>query len=314
MILAVDIGGTNFSLALVSQEGQIQRKLTRSTDRSAGAAWMIDRILEEGRSLLGGSSVSGCGISFGGPVDFDSQTIINSTHVSGWDAVKLPELIEKELGIPALVDNDANAGALGEFVFGAGNGSRNLVYYNIGTGIGGGIIIDGRIYRGSDGNAGELGHVPILPDGPLCDCGNRGCLEALCSGTAIGRRANEAVNRQPRRGKGIREAASGDVTAKSVFDAARKGDRLALDIVNEICLYLGMGIATSMNAFAPDCIVVGGSVSKAGKIFFRPLREQADRFLMPVHRPHLKVVPARLGNRSGLIGAAALVMEAQLGV
>jgi glucokinase len=308
MVLAVDIGGTNFSLALVSDGGKFQKKLTRSTDRSGGAIWMISNILQESRRLLKTTDATACGISFGGPVDFESQRIINSTHVAGWDDVELPKIVSDELSIPAVVDNDANAGALGEHLFGAGKGSKNLVYYNIGTGIGGGIIIDGVIYRGSDGNAGELGHVPILPDGPLCDCGNRGCLEALCSGTAIGKRAQEAVARQPRRGKVIGKIGAGEITAKSVFDAARKGDRLALELVDEVCVYLGMGVATSMNAFAPDAIVIGGSVSKAGPVLLRPLREQADRFLMPVHRPHLKVIPAQLGNRSGLMGAAALAM------
>ena len=308
MVLAVDIGGTNFSLALVSSDGKMQKRVTRSTDRTGGAGWMIANILKDSRGLAESNDVTACGISFGGPVNFEAQSIINSTHVAGWDDVKLPKIFKYELGIPAVVDNDANMGALGEFVYGAGKGFRNLVYYNIGTGIGGGIIINKEIYRGSDGNAGELGHVPILPNGPLCDCGNRGCLEALCSGTAIGRRAEEAVSSQPKRGKVIRKSRLGDITAKGVFDAARKGDRLALELVDEVCVYLGMGVATSMNAFAPDGIVIGGSVCKAGIVLLRPLREQADRFLMPVNRPHLKVLPAKLGGKSGIMGAAALAM------
>ena len=233
MILAVDIGGTRFRLALGTSDGRILKRKTGATDRSGGARWMIDRILEEGRRLLASSpeAVSACGVSFGGPVDFEAQQIVNSTHVSGWDNVAIPDTIHRSLGVPAIVDNDANAGALGELTFGAGKGCRHLVYYNIGTGIGAGIIIDREIYRGANGNAGELGHVPVLPDGPLCDCGNRGCLEALCSGTAIGRRGEEAVRTQPRRGRGIRQASDGPITAKAVFDAARTGDGLALELV-----------------------------------------------------------------------------------
>ena len=308
MILAVDIGGTNYSLALGTPGGRILKRTTGSTDRSGGAAWMIERILKVGRRLIASSpeAVSACGISFGGPVDFASQRIVNSTHVAGWDNLAIPETIQRDLGIPAVVDNDANAGALGELTFGAGRGCRHLVYYNIGTGIGAGIIIDGEIYRGANGNAGELGHVTVLPDGPLCDCGNRGCLEALCSGTAIGRRGEEAVRRQPGRGSGILRAAGGPVTARAVFDAARTGDRLALDLVNETCRYLGMGVAAAMNALAPEAVVVGGSVAKAGRVLFEPLRERADRFLMPVHRPHLRILPARLKGNSGLLGAVAL--------
>ena len=308
MILAVDIGGTNFSLALGTPDGRILKRTTGSTDRSGGAAWMLERVLKVGSRLIASSPevVSACGISFGGPVDFASQRIVNSTHVAGWDDVAIPETILRDLGIPAVVDNDANAGALGELTFGAGRGCRHLVYYNIGTGIGGGIVIDGKIYRGANGNAGELGHVPVLPAGPLCDCGNRGCLEALCSGTAIGRRGKEAVRTQPGRGGGIRQAAGGPITAKAVFDAARTRDGLALELVDETCRYLGMGVAAAMNALAPEAIVIGGSVAKAGRVLFKPLREQAARFLMPVHRPHLRILPARLKGNSGLLGAVAL--------
>ncbi|MDP6779265.1 MAG: ROK family protein, partial [Candidatus Latescibacteria bacterium] len=278
------------------------------TDRSGGADWMIERILEAGRKLLSRSpgKVSACGIAFGGPVDFGAQRIVNSTHVAGWDDVALPEIVGRELKLRAVVDNDANVGALGEFTFGAGAGIRNLVYYNIGTGIGGGIIVDGQIYRGSDGNAGELGHCPILPDGPLCDCGNRGCLESLCSGKSIGNRAAEMVRRHPRRGRAILACGDGEVSARAVFDAARQTDGLAQEIVDETCRYLGMSAATAMNAFAPDAIVVGGNVSKAGRVLFDPLREQASRYVMPVHRPHLKIKRAKLGGKSQLLGAVAL--------
>ena len=310
MILAIDIGGTKYSLALATARGEIVKRSTRTTDRAAGAEWMVDHILSAGRVMLAESSepVSACGIGFGGPVDFGAQRIVNSTHVSGWDHMPLPDIVHKALGLPAIVDNDANVGALGEFTFGAGRGSRNLVYYTVSTGIGGGIVINGEIYRGSDGNAGELGHVPILPDGPACACGNRGCLEALCSGTAIGERAASAIQQNAHRGRGIQSAAGpgARITAKAVFDAARAGDPLALDIVEQTCVYLGMGVATAMNTLAPDVIVIGGGVCKAGRVLFEPLRKQVHRFLMPVHRPHLKILPAQRKDRSVLLGAVAL--------
>ncbi|MDA0745041.1 MAG: ROK family protein [bacterium] len=311
MILAIDVGGTKYSLALATGRGEIVKRVVRATDREGGATWMVSRILEAGHELIAGSPerVRACGIGFGGPVDFGAQRIVNSTHVPGWDGVPLPEIVEEKLGVPAVVDNDANVGGLGEFTFGAGRGGRNIVYYTVSTGIGGGIVLDGRIYRGSNGNAGELGHVPILLDGPPCDCGNRGCLEALCSGPAIARRAEEAVRAHPRRGRSLVAAGKGILTAKVVFDAARKGDRLALEIVEETCVYLGMGLATTMNAFAPDVIVVGGGVCKAGRVLFDPLRRQTDRFLMPVHRPHLKIVPAQRKDRSVLLGAVALAKQ-----
>ena len=310
MILAIDIGGSQFGLALITAEGKVLKRATRRAERFEYAGRVVEGILMEGKRLLADSPapVAACGIGFGGPVDFEAQRIVNSTHVPGWDDLPLPGVIREELGIPAVVDNDANVGGLGEFAFGAGRGSSNQVYYTVSTGIGGGVVIDGEIYRGSDGFAGELGHVPILPDGPACECGNRGCLEALCSGTAIGRRGAEAVRRHPRRGRSIRRTAGegAPVTAKAVFDAARAGDRLAQEVVEEVCVDLGMGLATTMNAFAPDVIVVGGGVSKAGRVLFEPLRAQVDRFTMPVHRPYVKVVPARLKGRSVLMGAVAL--------
>jgi glucokinase len=312
MILAIDIGGTQFGLMLATEKGEIVKHLQRSTDRTGGAQWMIDQIVSESRALIHQSPqpVVACGIGFGGPVNFDTQHIINSTHVKGWDNCPLPRIITQELGIPAMVDNDANVGALGEFTFGAGKGSTNLIYYTISTGIGGGIIINGQIYRGSNSNAGELGHCPILLNGPLCDCGNRGCLEALCSGTAIGKRVQQAVKKHPRKGRAIRHLAGGNsITAKTLFDAAKQKDPLAQSLVEETCTYLGMGVATAMNAFAPNVIVIGGGVSKAGRVLFDPLRKTTDRFLMPIHRPHLNIRPAKLKGRSVLLGAVALAKE-----
>ena len=307
MILAIDIGGSQFGMALVDGKGKVVKQVIRRATRFGHADEVVAGMGLEGRRLIDGVRVKACGIGFGGPVDFEAQRIVNSTHVPGWDNLALSAVLEDALGIPAVMDNDANVGAFGEFTYGAGQGSRNLVYYTVSTGIGGGVVIEGAIYRGSDGFAGELGHVPILVDGPDCECGNRGCLEALCSGTAIGRRGLEAVQKHPRLGKRLRKM--GTVTAKGVFDAARAGDRLALRVVDETCVYLGMGMAGAMNAFAPDVMVVGGGVSKAGRVLFDPLREQVKRFLMPVHRPHVKVVPARLKGRSVLMGAVALARE-----
>ncbi|MBI2505294.1 MAG: ROK family protein [Candidatus Latescibacteria bacterium] len=312
MILAIDIGGTHYKLALVSAEGQIHRLHQGSTDRTGGAAWMIPRLLQEGRTLLtqAPASVRACGIGFGGPVDFAGQRILSSTHVGGWNEICLPRIIEAELGLRAVVENDANAGGLGELVFGVGQGCRHLVYLTISTGIGGGIIIDGQVYRGANGQAGELGHLPILPEGPECDCGNQGCLEALCSGKSIGRRAEEAVVRQPARGAELRRlAGAGPLSAEVVFKAARQGDELARELVEETCLYLGMGLATLINILAPEMIVLGGGVSRAGETLLAPLRQMANRFAMPVHRSLVRLEQARHPDQAVLLGAVALARE-----
>ncbi len=306
MILAIDIGGSQFGLALAAPDGRIIKHIRHQTNDRADKR--IDRIIAESKTLISQSPVSACGIGFGGPVNFDAQRIVNSTHVAGWDDCPLPEIVQQHLGLPAIIDNDANVGALGEFTFGAGKNSRHIIYYTVSTGIGGGIIINGEIYRGGNGYAGELGHVPILRDGPKCDCGNRGCLEALCSGTAIGRRATAAVKKHPRKGIAIARTAN-PITAKTLFDTARSGDPYAKALVNEICTDLGQGLAMAVNAFAPDVIVIGGGVSNAGRVLFEPLRRETRQFLMPVHRPHLKIAPAKLKSRSVLLGAVALTKQ-----
>ncbi len=310
MILAIDIGGSQFGLALATPDGRIIKHIQHQTDRTDHADKRIDRILAASKTLISQSSVLACGIGFGGPVNFDTQRIVNSTHVPGWDDCPLPEIVEQHLGLPAIIDNDANVGALGEYTFGAGKNNRHIIYYTVSTGIGGGIIINGEIYRGGNGYAGELGHVPILRDGPQCDCGNRGCLEALCSGTAIGRRATAAIQKHPRKGIAITRAANNTpITAKTLFDTARSGDPYARTLVDEICTDLGQGLAMTVNAFAPDVIVIGGGVSNAGRILFEPLRRETSQFLMPIHRPNLRIVPAKLKNRSVILGAVALAKQ-----
>ena len=312
MILAIDIGGTQFGLILATSDGKVVHHLQRSTDRLGGAQWMLEQIISESRSLIQHATkpVLACGIGFGGPVNFNTQHIINSTHVKGWDNCPLPQIIQQELNLPAIVDNDANVGALGEFTFGAGKNSTHLIYYTISTGIGGGIIINGEIYRGSNGNAGEFGHSPIRPNGPRCDCGNRGCLEALCSGTAIGKRAQMATQKHPRKGRVIRHlAGEKTISAKTLFDAAKQKDPFAQSLIEEICTDLGMSVATAMNTFAPNVIVIGGGVSKAGRTLFDPLRKKTSPFLMPIHRPHLNIRQAQLKGRSVLLGAVALAKQ-----
>ncbi len=256
---------------------------------------MIEQVIRLASDFGEKFEIQSVGVGFGGPVDFERQRIINSTHVEGWDDVPLPKILKDEIGLPVVVDNDANLGALGEFTFGAGRGRQSMVYYTVSTGIGGGIILDGDIYRGANGNAGELGHVPILVDRPRCVCGNVGCLEALCSGPAIARRAHKRM-------KGV----SPHLTAKDVFDAARRGNRIAAEIVEETADYLGMGIAATINTLAPDVVVVGGGVSKAGRILFDPLRKSVKRRVMPVHRRDLRIVPAKRGDNAVLLGAIVL--------
>nr|MBA3443115.1 ROK family protein [Pyrinomonadaceae bacterium] len=210
-----------------------------------------------------------------------------------------------------VVDNDANTGALGEICYGAARGARNIVYLTVSTGIGGGIVIDGEIYHGSHSFAGECGHMTLVPDGPLCSCGKRGCLEALCSGTAIARQAALAVGTgtNSRSVNVLLEMAGGkpeNITAKLVFEAARAGDELALSLVDKVCDYLGLAVANLINLFDPEMVVIGGGVAKAGRLLFDPLNHEIEKHVMAFHANRVKCVPAALGDDSVLLGAVAL--------
>src|SRR5208337_4920513 len=191
-VLAIDIGGTHFRLALFNHEGRRLVISAGDTLRSGGREWMLDRIRELSRSLLDQTDypVGACGISFGGPVDFEHQRV-TSVHSPGWKNFSFAEWVGTNLNLPCLIDNDANAGALGEFRYGAGRGTQSLVYVTLSTGIGAGLILNGKTYRGRDGLAGELGHIPISESGNTCSCGAVGCLESLCSGWAIAERGRE---------------------------------------------------------------------------------------------------------------------------
>jgi len=311
-ILSIDIGGTKFSLALCAADGVILDRRSYPTNTAGGARWMVEEIYRIGSELIAGSSspVVACGIGFGGPVDFYRQIINRSIHVHGWSELPLARLISERFQIPAILDNDANAAALGEVRFGAARGCSNIVYLTVSTGIGGGIIIGGDIYHGSRSYAGECGHITVLTDGaPQCSCGKRGCLEALCSGASIGARARAAAQASPESAARLLAMAGNrpeNITAKLVFDMAGEGDEFASGLVKQVCSYLGLGVATFINLFDPEMVVIGGGVSKAGATLFEPLKQEIEKHVMPIHSGQLKCVKAALEDDSVLLGAVAL--------
>jgi glucokinase len=230
-------------------------------------------------------------------------------NLPGWKNVPLKRLIEEALSITAFLENDANAAALGEHRFGAGRGVQNMIYVTASTGIGGGLILNGQLYSGATGAAGEIGHMTVLPWGPYCGCGNRGCLEALASGTAIARDGRELV----RRGVPtlIAELAAGNperVTAKLVAEAADRGDIEAQEILTEAMTYLGMGMANLVNLFNPELIVIGGGLTNMGEGLFGPVRRAIERRAFPAAARAAQVVPAELGDDVGVLGAVAVAM------
>jgi glucokinase len=274
--LAIDIGGTKFSAALF--EGQrITRRESRATDRQGGPEWMLAQI----QSVAGPwAPFDRCGIGFGGPVDFPSQRVALSTHVGGWTDFPLVERISAAFQVPVVMDNDANAGALGEAVYGAGRGHRPLFYMTLSTGIGGGIVLaDGSVYRGADSWAGEIGHLTVRTDGPECLCGARGCLERMCCGLWLERDYGKP--------------------AQALFKDADFVDRYVVD--------LARGLKAAIMLLNPARIVIGGGIAKAGDALFGPLRRELSRQMTHWSRARVDIAPAELGDYSVLWGALSLV-------
>jgi glucokinase len=255
--------------------------------------------------LVARSSVVGVGVSFNGPVAADGRMVRRSMHISGWDDFALAESLEQELGAPALIANDADAAALAEQRFGAGRGARHLLYVTISTGIGGGVIIDGRLHRGERAWAGEIGHMPLVPDGPACACGRRGCLEALASGLSIARAARERLRSQSLISN-LQSLDADKLTARDVAAAAAQGDALASAVWAEAMGWLGMGIAAAANLLDPGRVVLGGGLTRAGALLFDPVRRVVAAHALD---PAVEVVPAALGDDVGILGAAALMIE-----
>jgi glucokinase len=229
--------------------------------------------------------------------------------VEGWEGWPLRDHFDG-LGGPCVVDNDANAGGLGEALFGAGRGAGCVLYVNIGTGIGGAVIINGRVHRGAHSAAGEIGHCVVLPGGPVCTCGKRGCLEALCSGMSLGRRATEAAEGDPQRSADWPREDDGTVRAETVFERAAAGDPLARELLAETVHYLALGLAIPANVLDPDVIVLGGGVPAAGELLLGPLRAAVCELATEALAPALRLEQAQLGYDAGVIGAAALAMQA----
>ena len=279
-VLAIDIGGTKFSVALFDGDSMVRRE-SRSTDKEGGRDWMLAQLLGIAREWQRNSAIGCCGIGFGGPIDFPTQRVTLSTHVGGWRDFLLPAYIHEQLGVPAIMDNDANAGALGESVYGAGKDFSPVFYMTLSTGIGGGIFADGHIWRGADSYGGEIGHLTIYPNGPECLCGARGCFERTCSGLWL---ENE-------HGRSARELMQDPAfVARYVFD-------------------LSLGLKTCIMLLNPARIVIGGGISKAGDALFVPLRAELRRHITAWSRARIDVVPASLGDDSVLYGALALTRE-----
>ncbi len=300
MIIGIDVGGTKTSGGLASEDGTLAVKIQRQTDRSGGAEAglaMVAEIISELREQAdhSGSKVRRIGIGFGGPVDFKRGVVLLSHHVPGWEGLPLRDELERRFKIPVTVDNDANAGTLGEWKFGAGRGFDDLLYVNIGTGIGGGIIANGVPLRGARNLAGEIGHTVVVRGGPVCSCGKRGCLEACACGDAIARRGSEALGRQ--------------VSARDVFSLAAGNNPVAQRVLDQVIEDLAHGIGTAVSLLNPAAVIIGGGLSEAPQpLFLEPLRNAIPRFCLREAAAHLRVEAAQLRYDAGIMGAIALAL------
>jgi len=312
-VAGVDLGGTKIYTALADDSGRLLAETIVATGAGDGGEAVVRRIAATVAEVCasGGSGVdiSALGIGVPGPIN-PATGLVDQAPNLGWRNVPVKEILQQTLGVPVLADNDANLAALGEHRFGAGAGVRNMVYVTVSTGIGGGLILDGKIYHGVSGAAGELGHMVIDPLGPLCSCGRRGCLEALASGTAMANRARELVAAGC--GQAILHKAGGraeNIDALTVAAAAAGGDGEAIDILKDAGKALGMGLANLVNLLNPALVVLGGGAMNAGRLLWETMEQELKVRALAAALENLRVVPAALGKRSGLMGAVALALR-----
>jgi glucokinase len=316
-VLGVDIGGTNLVVGSVAEDGsRLVATASEPTHAEAGATDVVDRLVRLAERAVAatrlevpGAEILGVGVGAPGPLD-TKRGIVLLTPNLGWVDFPLRKIIHDRLGLRAALDNDANCAVLGEWWVGAARGARNAIGITIGTGIGGGLILDGKLYHGASDVAGEIGHTTIDTEGRRCKCGNYGCLEAYASGPNIALRAVEeleagAVSRLPSLVGGDLSA----ITAQTVYQAAADGDELALEVVNDTARFLGVGIGNLLNVFNPEVVVVCGGVTLAGDHLFVPLRREAARRAFKPAVAACRIVPGELAVTAGVYGAAKAFLD-----
>jgi glucokinase len=311
-VIGIDLGGTKISTALSDFDGNVISQSIIATDAHEGEIAVLGRIIKTVEDVMENGKVTieevkAIGIGSPGPLNAKTGIIITTPNLP-FKNFDLVSPIREKFQVPVYLDNDANVAAIGEFMFGAGKGTENMVYFTVSTGVGGGAVLNGKIYRGNTSNALEIGHATVAPDGPRCNCGNIGCLEAVSSGTAIGKRGKEALESKVE--TSLRKYKT--VTSAEVFAEAAAGDQVAKDIIDTALNYLGIGVANAISIFDPEMITIGGGVSKAGKIVFDKVQEVVNIRCFKNMAEACKIVPAGLGTDAGVIGAVALaIMESK---
>jgi glucokinase len=307
--IGIDIGGTKVLGGVVTGTGEILATARRDTPREGGRA-LTEAIANVATELVQQYPVDSIGVSAAGFISSDRQTLLATPNISNWNGVNLVAELSEILHKQIVLENDANAAAWGEFKFGAGRGRNDLMMLTLGTGVGGGLILDGSVFRGAFGIGAELGHIRLVPEGHLCGCGIRGCLEQYASGSALIRHAREAIDASPLLARNLLDRGDGTIEGlrgNHITEAARDGDPVAIAAFNTMATYLGAGIASLCAVIDPSCVVLGGGVIDAGELFLGPTRDAALR-LIPFSgkHPYPEIVAAELGNHAGLVGVADL--------
>ncbi|PRR74390.1 ROK family protein [Clostridium thermopalmarium] len=311
-VIGIDLGGTKISGAVADFDGNIVSQYTIPTKAEEGEEAVLQRIILVIEKVIEESKVAKdkivtIGIGSPGPLDAKEGKIITTPNLP-FRNFNLVKPLKDKFNIHVYLDNDANVAAMGEYIFGAGKGTSNMIFVTVSTGIGGGAILNGKIYRGNTSNALEIGHMTLEKDGPRCNCGNYGCAEALASGTAIGRLAKEEIT------KGVKTSLTTyeNVTSYEVFKEAEKGDAVAKAVLDKALNYLGICIANIIASFDPEMVIIGGGVSKGGDIVFKKVQEVVNKRCFKSMAESTKIVPAGLGTNAGLMGAVALaIMESK---
>ena len=311
VVAGIDIGGTNISIAVAETGGEVVSKHQLPTQSSSGPFSAFDNMSEALEKMLAEEpfELEAIGVGSPSPIDVRKGLIMSPSNLLEWSEFPIVNLLNDRFGVPVKLENDANAAAVGEYIYGAGRGHRNIFYLTVSTGIGGGIIIDGDLYHGVSTAAGEIGHTIIQPDGIQCNCGSRGCLETICSGVHIARRTRERLENGEASILSGMVSDTDSITARTVVDAVRQGDPLATAIWDETCHFLAIGIANVITLVAPEIVIVGGGVAAAGDLLFEQLRERVPHFVSMVPADKIDIVPAQLGTESGLYGAVAIARE-----
>lgn len=312
--IGIDVGGTNVKIALVDDNGKIIYSNSVPTYAKMGYEYTVNNIKQAIKDLMKEtnttpSDIEGIGFDFPGQVDCKTGVVKLAPNIPGWVNVPIAQMIEDEFHIPTRIDNDVRCAALGELKFGAGRGCENFICITVGTGIGSGLVINGKVVRGATNAAGELGHIKLqMNGGPICGCGDTGCLEAFASGPAIVAMAQEYI----KGGKStkFREMAAvegGEITPYMVAKAAEEGDPVAKRIFEIVGEYIGIGLTSVINLLNPERVIIGGGVAESGELLLGPIRKTIKERAMVVAGNAVEIVPAQLGNSAGVIGASMLI-------